>query len=125
MSAPEMPNGEPIEPVLTREEWERVARDDSRVTLAFPAEGPDLPNERIMITAEWAPDMIAIANHGLPDSDPRKITREWIDLLNRAARGAIRNSADVRALTLVAAALESYLPPHGDSNRPTGGRRHG
>ena len=103
---------EKIEPVLSREEWERVSRDDERVTLEFPADD-ELPDERIMVTAEWAPDLIALANHGLPDSDPRKIRREWIDLLNRAAKGNDTNGADHRALKAVAEALESYLPPWG------------
>ncbi|MEP6618792.1 MAG: hypothetical protein ABJE47_05740 [bacterium] len=100
-----------IQPVLSREEWARVARDDVRVTLAFPAEAPDLPDERLMITTEWAPDLIALANHGLPDNDPRKITREWIDVLKRAADGGQRSGTDHEVLELLAAALESYLPP--------------
>ena len=101
---------ETIEPVLSVEEWERVAKDDVRITLPFPAESADLPDERIMITVEWAPDVIALANHGLPDTDPRKITREWIELLIRAARdGAPAEQA--RALEAMAAALASYLPP--------------
>lgn len=102
---------EKIEPVLSRDEWERVVKDDVRVILAFPAEGADMPDERIMLTTEWAPDLIALANHGLPDSDPRKITREWIDLLNRAATNGNEDGADARALKSLAEALESYLPP--------------
>lgn len=102
---------EKIEPVLSREEWARVAKDDIRVTLAFPAETPDFPDERIMITSEWAPDLIALANHGLPESDPRKITREWIDLLNRAASNENKGDMDAVALKSLADALESYLPP--------------
>ena len=39
---------EKIEPVLSREEWARVAKDDIRVTLAFPAETPDLPDIRAL-----------------------------------------------------------------------------
>lgn len=104
---------EKIEPVLSRDEWARVAKDSVRVTLAFPAEAPDETDERLMITAEWAPDLIALANHGLPDSDPRKFTRAWIDLLNRAANVGGADGADQHALKALANALESYLPPDG------------
>ena len=99
-----------IDPVLSREEWGRVVRDEVRVTLAFPAETAGLPDERIMVTNEWAPAVIALANHGLDEADPRKITSAWIELLRRVAKSA-RASADHRALQTLADALDSYLPP--------------
>ena len=102
---------EKIEPVLSPEEWARVAKDDVRVVLAFPSENAEAPDERIMVTSEWAPDLIALANHGLADDDPRKITREWIALLYKAAKFGDIDGADFSALKSVAEALESYLPP--------------
>ena len=111
MSADEAAMTEKIQPVLSRDEWARVTKDDVRVTLEFPAED-DLPDERIMLATEWAPDLIALANHGLSDDDPRKITRDWIDLLSRAAKSGSPAGADLRALQALAEALASYLPPH-------------
>lgn len=110
MSEEDATTAEKLAPALSREEWERVTKDDVRIMLEFPADD-DLPDERIVLATEWAPDVIALANHGLPDSDPRKITRDWIDLLNRVAAGERLDATDVRALDAFAEALESYLPP--------------
>ena len=57
--------------------------------------------------------LMAIANHALPDSDPRKITRADIEPLIRAA-GDIRPlgfADDAQALCELYAKLESLLPP--------------
>lgn len=67
------------------------------------------------------PRLIALANAALPDPDPRKITREWIEVIRAAARDAVCGIEDASlvqaaerhamALTAIADALESYLPP--------------
>lgn len=57
---------EPIPPVLTPEEW----RDPESVAALARA----LPT-----TADGIARTVAVANHALPDGDPRKLTREDID----------------------------------------------
>lgn len=85
---------EEIEPALTADDW---ARELSVADLH-----PFLDTEKI----------IAVANAALPDSDPRKITRERIALL-RVELGWAENaeySNDPEARRFLDA-LESYLPP--------------
>jgi hypothetical protein len=98
-----------IEPALTAEEWVRARaflpfRDPRNV-----AELTHAPKGRL--AAE-----IALANAALPDSDPRKFTREHVTLLHRIASmardmSAIGDSWDARALDTLAGSLASYLPP--------------
>lgn len=66
--------------------------------------------------AVWA--LIAVANAGLTDSDPRKITRERIADIRKArtmVNQEIMPDSEYRklidSLDVMAAALESYLPP--------------
>lgn len=71
------------------------------------------------VEVDELPQVIAFANAALPDSDPRKITRETVATLrNHAyyskhgdAHGRLAMTAD--ALAALADALESYLPPEG------------
>jgi hypothetical protein len=84
--------------------------------------GPARPKTRI--DPRQIPELIARANHSLPDADPRKITRELVGDLLRAAR-AIRLDLDEGAgaaeesqrqalaerLDRHARALGSYLRP--------------
>lgn len=87
-----------VPPALTAEEWE------------YALGQPHGLLEYLMRPAEA---IIASANHALPDDDPRKITREWVEQL-RAWAGVLENDrgdvagADLRS---IADALESYLPP--------------
>lgn len=64
--------------------------------------------------AKEAPGIIAFANDILPDSDRRKITREWVDALRDAAGPFMPVDAAEQAARFrsIADALESYLPPH-------------
>ena len=71
---------EPIEPALTPAEWRKFNPRDIH-TLDI-VERPEI--------------LVAIGNFALPDSDPRKITRET-----------------VKRLRALADHLESYLPPEG------------
>lgn len=107
-----------IEPALTPEEWAAV--------LAHP----EAPFAWIEQTGDRPHAAIALRNFMLPDSDPRKITRERIAALRSAAdvvydamqdaeeggRGRVPGSEDaLRSLyaqaSAIADALESYLPP--------------
>lgn len=65
--------------------------------------------------------LIALANAALPDTDPRKITRETVSALRIAAIALdmdaaafdVDNNAHAQAVRALAAALASYLPPEG------------
>jgi hypothetical protein len=57
----------------------------------IPREGPARPRTRV--DPRQIPELIARANHSLPDADPRKITRAMIADVARAAR-AMRLNAD-------------------------------
>jgi hypothetical protein len=122
--------------VLTPDEWARLATGD------FYGSG----DGGVYVGAHTGGDMevghryhalVALANAALPDTDPRKITRERVKALRAAAfalreqplgvsddwrhmdatwanlGGAqrARHEASALALSALAAALESYLPP--------------
>lgn len=126
---------ERIEPALTPKQWEiravRLPTDDAYASVygfrvegaeghglrlevdVFNAEHPDeMASHEIPSNA--LPALIALANAALPDSDPRKITREKIALLR--IEHISECDGDVceyptRELAAFADALESYLPP--------------
>lgn len=52
---------------------------------------------------------VAIANAALPDTDPRKITREHIRACRRELNDWVEDRDEI--LKRLAAVLESYLPP--------------
>jgi hypothetical protein len=88
---------EKIDPALTAEEWAHAMDADVRDGLAY---------EVCYLWGRSRPaGAIAIANAALPDSDPRKITREKLRLVGRLM-GA--HEDDEKAFL---DALESYLPP--------------
>lgn len=117
---------EKIEPALTPHEWEDALDPDVRDGLA---------HEKSYLWGRARPHAaIAILNAALPDSDPRKITRETVKMLRalavwqRSLTPAVthiaiasgeRTKGEMRAFTGTAAAdinqiadaLESYLPP--------------
>jgi len=130
---------EPSKPALSAEEWE-----DPKISLPptfDPAEGATLyrGDDRglvreagdswysSIVPPELAPKMIALLNASLPDSDPRKITREMVADLRLAYVGAAhlarhhqeagdeperqRQVALAKRCALYAGALKSYLPP--------------
>ena len=104
-----------IEPALSAEEWKDVPRrletnyDDGLYQLCSPG-----------ITAKNLPEIIARANALLPDSDPRKITWEWIEMIRQCAdfiegayggQGEREDNARYAArVRRIADALASYLP---------------
>lgn len=115
-----------IEPALTPEEWERILSDpqpnvlgrvptlDERITVLLN-DKIELDDPYCPVTALLdAPAVVAIANAALPNSDPRKITREKIadvvSIVNVfiADRFAAEDAAPALAFL---DALESYLPP--------------
>ena len=61
---------------------------------------------------------MAVANDALSDDDPRKITREKIEMIRAAANSVadevVEGSHRVTDLRAFADALESYLPPESD-----------
>jgi hypothetical protein len=104
-----------IEPVLGEEEWRRIRR--TRGERASTATDDSVPAAAIAI---------AIQNDILPESEPRKITRDVVNMLGQAAvqyvelvRLAKLQSekdeiwATMRSLIALHRALESYLPPEG------------
>lgn len=119
---------QPIEPALSPDEWENPADvgyfdwDSGIVDVSADAFRP----------AKLPAKLIALANAALPDSDPRKITRETVRRLSALA-GHLENVNDmsqeigdgyapdvwqsaemeqgITLLRAIADALESYLPP--------------
>lgn len=133
-----------IEPALTAEQWSDLARVegcrvsdfDGTFTATFThpfdehGRGIALSDDASLISvfhAEPVRAIIALANAALPDSDPRKITREWVNAIRNASPSlptprnntewvttgqALATAEAHRAvLDLIADALESYLPP--------------
>lgn len=103
---------EKIEPVLTEREWSGADLVDS----ALSVEGGQIVNSANG-QEEDAHIIIALANSVLPDDDPRKITREKLYRIYKAAdfmndrSTSPQRDADVSALLDFADTLESYLPP--------------
>lgn len=116
---------EKIEPALTATEWSEL--------LAPPVDSHQgiqhVGNCDICSGQHYGAARIAIANYLLPDSDPRKITRETIALLRAAAHACSEDDYYIAAylgradyfwgretlladhFAAIADALESYLPP--------------
>lgn len=97
-----------LDPALSAEEWREFQRD-----LQHGLEIGLLPDGVGYEVAHCA-YYIAVNNAALPDTDPRKITREWVTFLREQAVGAFSSDyrgADAAEFTAMADALESYLPP--------------
>jgi hypothetical protein len=58
-----------------------------------------------------APRVLAAMNFKLPDSDPRKITRERLRALKGAIEASEGEGNDDTFASAFVAALDSYLPP--------------
>jgi hypothetical protein len=106
-----------VEPALSGYEWSHVRRGGD--TLRDAQLDAAIEGVR-RLRAEHMPALIALANAALPDSDPRKITREMVAAMRDAAHSA--ESRHDRSGELVdyetqrqfeqwADALSSYLPP--------------
>lgn len=98
-----------IEPALTSEEWRKPSLDiiAEQITDQYGH-------------IEWDPHspekVIAAANALLPDSDPRKITREMVAFLRSWQKECAESynsnmEDDAPTFAALADALESYLPP--------------
>jgi hypothetical protein len=117
---------EKMEPVLSAEEWAR-AKDEDALTdvpvgehvVAYVADGivriALLEKPGVATGALDQPARaIALLNDALPDSDPRKITREMVNDLRDVAigvQGACGSPEKDAQLLRYVDALESYLPP--------------
>lgn len=111
----------PIEPALTAEEWAEVG-SSPWIGCSYD-EGimawPERPHVRSADSGLDIDDdmhaLIALANAALPDFDPRKITREKIEvarhIMARAERRTMVGVALFAATDDLLDALESYLPP--------------
>lgn len=103
-----MPDTHEIEPALTAEEWARIERDVPimRISTVDDVCSLDLDDK---VAA------IAIANHTLPDGDPRKITRDDVDFLEWVAeqmrKAPIGSPDDDAKLDRFADRLRALLPP--------------
>ena len=98
-----------IRPVMTAEEWAMVKAE--KITLREPAEilprrDPDSPR----FTWDTA-SVIALANHQLPDGDPRKITfNDAVACVAAAEWGTLGPKAREQ-LRLLGEKLNALLPP--------------
>ena len=126
-----------IEPALSASEWkdQRALRPEGTAVwpISYNREHPGL---HVPVTAAVSfhvskppalVAVIAIANAALPDSDPRKITRDMVTLLRRIAYTEVAEEdgegsydsanlfegKEMDALMELADALASYLPPEG------------
>lgn len=98
-----------IEPALTSKQWAELAQDRERVVMLYG----DMIGEDANVCAE----IIAYNNAVLPDTDPRKITREDVLILHECCESAnsvyplVLTDAQTKRLAYLTAALDSYLPP--------------
>lgn len=118
-----------VEPALSAEEWHdgyvdwaeaRGARlsTDGYCHIALYDDG-----DEIALAARELPALIALANHALPDGDPRKITRADVEVLEEASRylGARAYADDAgtyertgaMSLRTLSAKLRALLPREG------------
>ena len=112
-----------IEPALEPRDWKRKqalvheARADRSTEISLDDDGTllirlwvfdDKYESVVCPEALWP--LIALANDALPDNDPRKIDREWIDDLQQAAEqlGCCDRAASLKVLAKV---LSGLLPP--------------
>jgi hypothetical protein len=116
-----------ITPALSAKEWDSLEVGDIPKTeyLMFVEEDGSVVvmrktgkqrMESVAVDSEHLPTLIALANHALPDSDPRKITREQVDALADVAdKATVRHWHDAHYaaphLRALVAALRALLPP--------------
>lgn len=104
---------EKIEPALTPEEWAKLLGGgmlDGRWVDGIWKSGGVSVNSEYTVPLSELPGAIAIFNAALPDSDPRKITREDVALLRDMPEWVFPTDTLLR-LESLARRLESYLPP--------------
>lgn len=119
-----------IEPALSVEQWESLKRPTERgvspsvhtasgYEVSFMGDSLHVRDwasmDGIFVRLEAIPELVALLNDALPDSDHRKITRHRIALL-RYIVGRAPGADDVDKVDSALAndfldALESYLPP--------------
>lgn len=113
-----------IDPALSAKEWATPHAErltffacvmDGGITFG---DGSVAPKIGIHVEREDVPAIMALANAALPDDDPRKITRARMQAVRAAlAEQFVDLSEDqwtsdaTKELTVLLAALESYLPP--------------
>lgn len=112
---------EPIPPALTADEWGILPRihwlhienNDVQLDLDHGELILTTPSDDTAVFGERIPALIALANATLPDSDPRKITREKIAELRDAIEVVANATRDEASNLAFLDALSSYLPPEG------------
>ena len=99
-----------IKPALSPFQWNSIRRDGdvwSVTTAQMPLDAGSVPR----VTRASAPLYLALANHALPDADPRKITRNMVNALREIADDSPWDESLGLVLNGIAEVLESYLPP--------------
>ena len=101
---------ETIKPALSPFQWNSVRRDGDAWSVTAAGQMPSDSAWVPRVTRATAPLYLALANHALPDSDQRKITR---NMVNASARPLTMRRDENLGLLLngIADVLESYLPP--------------
>lgn len=113
-----------IPPALTPEEWQRIRKDGIEEAIWNLGRSSGF-FEILGLNSEDRPAAISVLNDILPDSDPRKITREKVQAMRECIEQARayevdiadsmdsppRQDAPYRLMELMAESLESYLPP--------------
>jgi hypothetical protein len=99
-----------IQPALTAEQWAEVERWEMGGTNEWSVVDEILP-----LPDDELPKVMAVANHALPSTDPRKITRADVAEIQYAAKG-IEDSTESGfpspdSLLHIAAKLAALLPP--------------
>jgi hypothetical protein len=103
-----------VEPALSLFQWSSLEISNGVASASPTPEMSSDPHFRHRLPIESATAYIAIANAALPDSDPRKITREKIALLRIPHLSTVDGDPaayPTEELAAFADALESYLPP--------------
>ena len=102
---------ETIKPALSPFQWNSVRRDGDAWSVTAAGQMPSDSAWVPRVTRATAPLYLALANHALPDSDQRKITRNMVNALRETADDSPWDENLGLLLNGIADVLESYLPP--------------
>jgi hypothetical protein len=102
---------EKIKPALSPFQWSSVKRDGEVWSVTPAAQMAGEAGSVPRVTRATAPLYIALANHALLDTDPRKITRGMVNALRDTASDHQWDVDLNTFLNAIADALDSYLPP--------------
>jgi hypothetical protein len=102
---------ETIKPALSPFQWNSIRRDGDVWSVTPTAQMPLDPASTPRVSRATAPLYLALANHALADTDPRKITRNMVNALRETADDQPWDENLGAVLNGIADVLESYLPP--------------